>query len=100
MGIKTKWIPEVRHYCPDTPLLLVGLKADLRDSPEWTGPCVPYKAGEDLAKSIKAEAYYEVSALTQEGIHEMFDHSIRSALEPRRKRETSEPVPYYDVGLL
>ena len=25
-----QWYPEVRHFCPNTPVLLVGLKSDLR----------------------------------------------------------------------
>lgn len=27
-----QWYPEVRHFCPKAPILLVGTKADLRDS--------------------------------------------------------------------
>ncbi|KAI8916001.1 ras-related C3 botulinum toxin substrate 2 [Gorgonomyces haynaldii] len=30
-NIEKKWIPEIKHYCPNVPILLVGLKADLRD---------------------------------------------------------------------
>ncbi|MES1911973.1 MAG: Rho GTPase protein rac1, variant 2 [Cercozoa sp. M6MM] len=30
-NVSAKWIPEVRHHCPRTPLLLVGTKTDLRD---------------------------------------------------------------------
>lgn len=29
-----KWLPETRHFLPDTPSILVGLKCDLRDDPE------------------------------------------------------------------
>jgi Ras homolog gene family, member A len=28
--ILLQWYPEVRHFCPNTPVLLVGLKSDLR----------------------------------------------------------------------
>ena len=30
-NVRHKWVPEVRHYCPDTPLVLVGMKGDLRE---------------------------------------------------------------------
>src|SRR3954447_22197519 len=31
LNIKAKWIPELRHHSPGTPVLLVGMKADLRN---------------------------------------------------------------------
>ena len=27
-----QWEPEIRHHCPDVPILLVGTKTDLRDT--------------------------------------------------------------------
>jgi len=30
LGLCLQWYPEVRHFCPNTPVLLVGLKSDLR----------------------------------------------------------------------
>ncbi|VDQ01079.1 unnamed protein product [Trichobilharzia regenti] len=30
-NIKEKWIPEVKHFCPDVPIVLVGNKSDLRN---------------------------------------------------------------------
>ncbi len=29
-NIKEKWLPEIHHYCPNKPVLLLGLKYDLR----------------------------------------------------------------------
>ena len=34
INAREKWISEIRHHCPDTPVLLVGLKTDLRNNPE------------------------------------------------------------------
>ena len=28
---KEKWIPELRHHCSNTPIILVGTKSDIRD---------------------------------------------------------------------
>merc|ERR1712065_134362 len=33
-NVKTKWVPEVKHHCPDTKLILVATKMDLRDDKE------------------------------------------------------------------
>ena len=33
-NVEVKWIPEVQRHCPETPIILVGTKADLRTDPE------------------------------------------------------------------
>ena len=33
-NVRDKWYPEVSHYCPNTPIILVGTKLDLRDDQE------------------------------------------------------------------
>ena len=30
-NVETTWIPELRRFCPDTPIVLVGTKVDMRD---------------------------------------------------------------------
>ncbi|KAH0450483.1 hypothetical protein IEQ34_021175 [Dendrobium chrysotoxum] len=34
-NISKKWIPELRHYAPNVPILLVGTKLDLRDNRQF-----------------------------------------------------------------
>jgi len=34
-NVSTKWIPEVVHHCPNTPIVLVGTKEDLRYDDEY-----------------------------------------------------------------
>jgi Ras-related C3 botulinum toxin substrate 1 len=33
-NIVAKWFPEIRHHCPDVPIILLGLKMDLRNDPK------------------------------------------------------------------
>jgi len=87
-SIKVKWNPEVNHYIPDIPHILVGTKLDLREekvpNPD-TGEFeeVTTEQGEKLAKEIKAQKYVEMSAKTRQGLNELFETAVRSVLEIR-----------------
>ena len=76
-NITKKWIPEVRKHCPETPVILVGTKLDMRG--KYPGQCVDYKEGAMVAKQIEAYHYAECSAKTQYGVELVFDHAIKAA---------------------
>jgi len=79
-AISTKWAPEVRHYLPRTPTILVGLKTDIRDGgqTERASDYDPVKKeeGEDLAKKIGASVYMESSAKKAQGVNEVFEKAM------------------------
>eukprot|EP01097_Dermamoeba_algensis_P005902 TRINITY_DN371_c0_g1_i4.p1 TRINITY_DN371_c0_g1~~TRINITY_DN371_c0_g1_i4.p1 ORF type:complete len:184 (-),score=46.39 TRINITY_DN371_c0_g1_i4:227-778(-) len=81
-NITAKWYPEVIHYCPEVPQVLVGTKVDLRkDSKE----IITSEQGEALSKKIKAVKYMECSAKTGENLKPVFDEAIKAVLFQRRK---------------
>mmetsp|Transcript_29419 Transcript_29419/g.47979 ORF Transcript_29419/g.47979 Transcript_29419/m.47979 type:complete len:188 (-) Transcript_29419:245-808(-) len=86
-NVKHKWIPELKHYCKDTPLVLVGTKSDLRDTSPNRSGLVSKEDGQKLAKEIDAHAHVECSALTQIGLKEAFDVAVRCVLEPPKKKK-------------
>jgi small GTP-binding protein len=63
--LRDKWMPEIRHFCPATPILVVGNKKDLRDSSE---NLVPTKEATEIAKQITNLPLIECSAKTREVI--------------------------------
>ncbi|KAK9245469.1 P-loop containing nucleoside triphosphate hydrolase protein [Lipomyces tetrasporus] len=79
-NVYDKWWPEVMHYCPfGTPMILVGLKTDLRTDqkviqilrsqglkPLTTG------MGQGMANKIGHIPYVECSSKTGEGLHNVF----------------------------
>lgn len=90
-NIFQKWVPEVRHFCPRTPIILVGTKTDLRTSSTTEGQgqkarpkFVNAAEGPKMAKSINAAGYVECSAKTREGIQEVFHTAARVALGHKR----------------
>jgi len=77
-SIKTMWIREISHHLPGVPTLLVGCKADLRGS---CNQPVGEDQGRAVAQKIGARYYLECSALTGDGVHEVFQHAARAALD-------------------
>ncbi|XP_070538934.1 ras-related C3 botulinum toxin substrate 2-like [Ptychodera flava] len=86
-NVSSKWHPEVTHHAPETGYLLVGTKADLREDGEIISELskkgrapITREAGEKLAASIKAVRYMECSALTQNGLQQVFEEACRVGL--------------------
>jgi len=82
-NIPEKWVPEVKHFCPNVPIVLVGNKKDLRAS--GGQKCVRTAEGESMAQRIGAVAYVECSALTKDGVRNVFELATRASLHRRRK---------------
>jgi len=88
-NVKDKWVLEVSHYAPDVPIIVVGTQIDLRDDPKVLdnlrsqgGKTVKTKEdGTRLMLAVKAKSYVECSALTQEGVKEVFDQACLASLE-------------------
>ncbi|KAF8561951.1 hypothetical protein P879_03834 [Paragonimus westermani] len=92
-NVEAKWWREISQYAPDTPIILVGTKLDLRDSAlsesalkHNQSPCITYPKGLALSKRINAYNYLECSALTQQGLKAVFDEAIRAVLMPSTKQ--------------
>ncbi|XP_023223053.1 ras-related C3 botulinum toxin substrate 1 [Centruroides vittatus] len=91
-NVRAKWYPEVSHHCPNTPIILVGTKLDLREDKETIEKLkerklapITYPQGLAMAKEIGAVKYLECSALTQKGLKNVFDEAIRAVLCPQPK---------------
>ncbi|EGG20160.1 Rho GTPase [Cavenderia fasciculata] len=98
-AIRDKWAPEVNHYIPDVPHILVGTKVDLREAqhPDPNSgkfePVTP-DMGLSMSKQIKAASYLEVSAKTRQGLEEIFNAAIDLVLSSRgieKKNDASTP---------
>ncbi|KAH1252261.1 Rac-like GTP-binding protein RAC1 [Glycine max] len=97
-NIAKKWIPELRHYAPGVPIILVGTKLDLRDDKQFFMDhpgAVPITTaqGEELRKLIGAPAYIECSSKTQQNVKAVFDAAIKVVIQPpklKKKRKTQK----------
>lgn len=79
-AVTHRWLPEIRQHLPQAPIILMGLKADLRDTGSGpTAPQVDYEEGEALSQTIGAAAYFENSGFTQHNVMQSFQALIRAA---------------------
>lgn len=91
---RQQWIEEATERCPSVPVILVGLKKDLRADPiaiedmrKKSLPFVTANEGEAAAREIGARKYLECSSLSGEGVDDVFEAATRAALIMFEKRE-------------
>lgn len=94
--VSAMWHPELRKFCPNTPIILVGTQLDLRDGgvnslSKWTlippkryPPRVTSQEGQTMANEIGAVTYLECSADTEQGVEAVFDAAVRVGLSYQR----------------
>ena len=88
-NVKVEWWPELAHYAPGVPIILVGTKKDLRNNDSSRGAqkkVVTRREGEKMARLIGAASYQECSAyLDREGLSKIFLEAVRLAVQPHTK---------------
>ncbi|XP_065833775.1 cdc42 homolog [Oscarella lobularis] len=100
INLRDKWVPEIQHYVPAAPFIVVATQSDARDDYRAVESLKKHKLkpvateeGQKTAKQLKAAAFVECSALTQRNLKDVFDSAIVAVLNPpeettkmRRKR--------------
>jgi len=86
-NVKSKWFPEIQHHAPGVPIILVGTKSDLRGDEAMLASLaakglrvISREEAGARQKEIGAVSYMECSALTQEGLKDVFDAAIRASM--------------------
>jgi len=95
-NVKSKWWPEITHHCPGVPIILVGTKSDMRNDANMQSQLaqkglrmVSVEEAQQRAREIGAVSYMECSALTQEGLKNVFDEAIRASLNKKAPKQDS-----------
>jgi Ras-related C3 botulinum toxin substrate 1 len=81
------WYPKVREFFPNMPIILVGTKLDLREKNSESLETVTYQQGLKMAIDLGCVKYLECSALTKEGLQEVFAEAGKAVLRPSPKPE-------------
>ena len=93
LSAQTKWIPELRAFAPDAPIMLVGTKTDLRDDPNSVAELslrgnrpVSSADGLDVSKTLNLPAWTECSSMTHNGLDNVFQLAAKVALDHRNNK--------------
>lgn len=96
-NVQLKWIEEIRDYCPNVPIILVGTKHDLRSDPECVQKLteerlcpIRFEQGVRLAKRLNMVEYIECSARTQYGLTNVFNQAAKIG---RGHQENPQSIP-------
>lgn len=76
-NVVNRWAPELAHHAPESPILLVGAKRDMREERHLQASLISHEEATDCARRIGAVKYLECSAKTQIGMREVFNEAIR-----------------------
>ena len=83
INVKERWLPEIRDHCPNTPILVVGNKTDLRNDSQTIyqlqkegKTAITYEEGEELAKNP-----------TRVGLKDVFDHALQIGSQNKESRK-------------
>lgn len=92
-NVLIKWFPEVKHFCREVPVILIGCKTDLRKDKECARKLkamnqvpITYTQGEEIRQQMNAELYLECSAKYQENVEDIFREATKRALAFNKKR--------------
>ncbi|CAG2182777.1 unnamed protein product, partial [Oppiella nova] len=86
-----RWVPEVKKFCQDVPIILVGTKRDLRTDAQVVDSLrrmqqkpISFTDGCNAAEDMGAYGYCECSSRHNEGIVQVFDMAIEAALKSKK----------------
>ena len=78
-NVHTKWVPEVQHFCPNVPFLLIATKKDEQQ-------IIGMEQGRTMSDRVGACNYLECSAMTREGVREVFIAATHVMLTTHSRR--------------
>lgn len=92
-NVAEKWFPEVTHFCPDAPVVLVCLKTDLRNDTSSAHYLraqglthITPAQGKSMAQRLGVTKYMECSAKDMEGVKDVFAVAMGIVLRKKQQK--------------
>ncbi|KAF0972648.1 hypothetical protein FDP41_008897 [Naegleria fowleri] len=90
-NVTYSWIPEARNHAPQTPIILVANKIDLRNNQEVVSrkQPIPFEEGEKVAKKNGCISFLETSALSDEGCSDFLEICVKAVMLSKNEESSS-----------
>lgn len=88
-SIETKWIPELKRYSTNAPIIIVGTKADLAETVSES-EVVSEEAVKRFVSKVNAAGHITCSAKTRYNLENAFQLAINAVLYPQKKEDEKE----------
>ncbi|KAJ1645337.1 GTP-binding protein Rho1 [Coemansia erecta] len=96
LNVEEKWHVEAQQNSPRSPIILVGLKLDLRNDPAAIDELAAYgqkpvssEEGERMARNIGAVSYIECSSIWNRNVVDVFMIAARYSIRNNRPRPSN-----------
>ncbi|KAG2385451.1 hypothetical protein C9374_003266 [Naegleria lovaniensis] len=86
-NVSYTWLPEARKHAPQTPIILVSTKIDLRHNQDILSrkmKIISFEEGEELAKHSHCLTFLETSALRDEGCNDFLEICVKAIMLSKR----------------
>jgi len=90
-NVAEKWVPELRHFIPGVPILLVGTKTDRQRA-------VTDEEARGVVARLDLVGFAAVSALTQSGVSEAFTLALGAAVNHLDQRGAAKKKGWFSWG--
>ncbi|KAJ5587163.1 uncharacterized protein N7459_002928 [Penicillium hispanicum] len=103
-NVMDKWYPEVLHFCPTTPIILVGLKSDLRNKrnciellrTQGLSP-ISQEQGHAVAQRMGA-TYAECSSKEMRGVDDVFAKAVDTVVSVEEQGYRTQQSSHHRSG--
>lgn len=104
-NVAEKWFPEVTHFCPDAPVVLVCLKTDLRNDATSANYLrqqglthITPTQGRSMANRLGVHRFMECSSKDMSGVREVFAVAMGVVLKEKGRSKRIKPVRSQSKG--
>lgn len=85
-SVKVRWLKDCRFHCESAPIVLVGLKSDLKDAVPRSVGVVSKQEVKELQREVGVVCYHELCAAQPDAVADVFKAAVKAVAFPEARR--------------